>query len=117
MNLAPEIHIDWKIYLKILPSVDLFFPSGFFIGMFTPLHFAHFVGVIPGDFFLRYSGFSPCILGVQDLHQLLTLSEAYALPELANTSLVTKHEKHHACLIIMAVALADMLLHLFTLES
>jgi hypothetical protein len=52
MNLAPEIHIDWKIYLKILPSVDLFFPSGFFIGMFTPLHFAHFVAVIPGDFFL-----------------------------------------------------------------
>jgi hypothetical protein len=50
MNLAPEIQTDWKRYLGILPSADIIFPSGFFFGMITPLHFAHLVMVIPGDF-------------------------------------------------------------------
>jgi hypothetical protein len=49
MNLAPDIQIDWKKYQETLPSANLFFPCGFF-DMITPLHFAHLIAIILGDF-------------------------------------------------------------------
>jgi hypothetical protein len=51
-----------------------------------------------------------------DLRQLLTLLAASVLLELTNTSLVVKHERHLACLIIAVIAPANMLLHLFAVE-
>jgi hypothetical protein len=50
MNLTPRFgHTGkdiWKLYLQLI----IFFPSGFIFVMVTPLHFAHLVGIIPGDF-------------------------------------------------------------------
>jgi hypothetical protein len=48
---------------------------------------------------------------------LLTLPKVSALLELTNIFLVVTHGKHHAHLITAVVAPANMLLHLFALES
>jgi hypothetical protein len=48
---------------------------------------------------------------------LLILPKASVLPKLANTSLVVKHEKHHAHPLTKVVSRADRLLPLFILES
>jgi hypothetical protein len=85
--------------------------------MVAPLHFTHLVAIIPGDFFLKYPKSSLGILDRYGFCQMLTLSEAYVLSELTNTSLVVKHERHLARPITAVVAPADMLLHLFALES
>jgi hypothetical protein len=112
MNLTPEIQTDWKRYLKTLPSADLLFPKwplllyGCSIALYTSC------SGYSGCLSLKYPKFSPGILDRQDLRQLLTLLEVSAFPELANIFLVVTHGKHHAHLIIVMVAPADMLLHL-----
>jgi hypothetical protein len=116
MNLAPEIRSDWKRYLEILSSADLLCPKWLRLWYGHSTTLCTSCNDYSGWLSLKCPNFSPGILDMEDLCQLLILPKASVLPKLANTSLVVKHGKHHAHPLTEVVAWADRLLPLFVLE-